>query len=843
MCVAIVVLRCLEAYSIALPEEGLENVISCTYCSRQAEVNCNECEDSMCRVCYDSMHCKGARARHRPFKIPHCAYCKYQVATKSCLTCIITPAARGNIRESVGEADRGSYCDTCFVHEHDSNEKALHIHKQRRKDLKNILAYSTQAYLVEHYLRQRIITSHHYEDLVQSCEECCTRSSTWRCQDCNQVYCSSCLVGLHSMGGPFARHRAEQLPYFTPEMHVSFKKDINRQLFQQKMEKLNRVEKARREEHHRQCAIKVQAWWRMIIYGYRGRKEMKRRRRRQRIAYRAHKRENIEKRNTFGFRLWDLLGRAPPLLTDTHEEAALRTLNVFQKEHARTFIYENMDDWGYYRVSRTLPRKGIPKTGFDVGTPEELMEQAQRGGYRLPGRVMVVPGEHTFATTRDLTRLLRPGEYVRIHRRIFGVVRVTSTTVRVNRFWHAGVDEEKPSEEGELMFRAPLYAGEPRRAEYRVKYLGYALLVENPLSQLGVRGYRLYCAQMMRFALYMVRSNRRNGMKEEEQAWRAAAAQYADNIRYADSLANTGDELRSLYGTQRVKLQPLAIPEDALTRSMKKNKSFRRQLHDDADDDLNGLLDRDNSGSNDSWGEPAEDVVRPKSAMQRSSTARKLNRVVPGDDGASTEEGLSLLTDGDEGSTKLGLADWADEQSLGSDTSSRSKRSGVLSMISNKFYNQDEADAVRAAADALHELEKADLPKAAGDVAAVLAEKRKAKEDKKKKKFDKPQEPWYATAEQLDERAEREDKMSPQELALEADDWKECIDVMTENLYYQNVKTNELMSTVPRAVAAKRQLEFENSKNKKNYDDAQKRIQKMELMLKNRKMITGGVHR
>jgi hypothetical protein len=177
----------------------------------------------------------------------------------------------------------------------------------------------------------------------------------------------------------------------------------------------------------------------------------------------------------------------------------------------------------------------------------------------------------------------------------------------------------------------------------------------------------------------------------------------------------------------------------------------------------------------------------------------------------------------------------------GSDISSMSKKSSLLSMISNKFQNKEEMAAIKAAADAMHELEKVDQPKAAGDVAAVLAEKKKSME--KKKRFEKPKEPWYASADQLDERADREDKMSPEELALEADDWKECIDIMTENIYYQNVKTNELFSTVPRAVAAKRQLEFEQSKNKKNYDEAQKRIQKMELMIKNRKLITGGTHK
>lgn len=829
------VLRNLEAYSIALPEEGLENVINCSYCSRAAEVNCSECEDSMCRVCFDSMHCKGARLKHRSMKIPTCSYCKFQVATKSCLTCIITPPPRGTIRESVNEADRGLYCDTCFIHEHDSNEKALNLHKQRRKGLKNIMAYSTQAYLIDQYLHQRIITSHYFEDMVQSCEECCTRSSTWRCQDCNQVYCSSCLVGLHSMGGPFARHKAELLPYFTPDMHVSFKADITKQLFQQKMEKLNKVEKARREEHQRQSAIKLQSWWRMIMYGHLGRREMKRRRRKQRSAGRAYKRDTVQMRSTPHYKLLDMFGWAPHLPTDTVEQNVLRELNIFQKYAAREFINENKEDWGYYRVSRTVPRKGIPKKGFRFGTREELEEQALHGGYRVPGRVLVVPGDNIFSTTCDLTNIVKPGEYVRIRSRIFGVVRVTSATIRVNRFWRAGDDAAKPNEEGELMYRAPLYKDEPRKGEYRRRYLAYAVTVENPLSQAGLAIYRVYCARMMRFSLYMVRTNRRNGMKEEEQTWRAASVKYADEVRRIDSLYATGDSITSLYNTERVRYQERALEEDVLSLSTKKRarKGLLEKVQDQQDREQE-LLDKDNSGSNDSWGEPDANV-RPKSALKRTGSARRSSKIVPGEGGSL--DGSAKFSDGGEDTIGFNAdSKKMDDESVGSKTS----KSSMLSRMSNKFFNKDEADAVKAVADAMHEAQKVELPKAI-DMSELIAQRNEKK--KNKKKLEKPAEPWYATPEQLDARNEREDKMTPQELAAEADDWKECIDIMTENIYYQNVKTNELFSTVPRAVAAKRQLEFENSKNKKNYDEAQKRIQKLENILKNRKLITGGRHK
>lgn len=119
-----------------------------------------------------------------------------------------------------------------------------------------------------------------------------------------------------------------------------------------------------------------------------------------------------------------------------------------------------------------------------------------------------------------------------------------------------------------------------------------------------------------------------------------------------------------------------------------------------------------------------------------------------------------------------------------------------------------------------------------------IKEKRASK--KKSKKILKPQKAWFATREQEDERRAREDKMTLVELAMEAGEWKEEIDVMTENIYFININTNEMMTTVPRAVAAKRQIEFENSRKKRDFDIALQRINRLDMETKNRLLITGG---
>jgi len=48
--------------------------------------------------------------------------------------------------------------------------------------------------------------------------------------------------------------------------------------------------------------------------------------------------------------------------------------------------------------------------------------------------------------------------------------------------------------------------------------------------------------------------------------------------------------------------------------------------------------------------------------------------------------------------------------------------------------------------------------------------------------------------------------MDPADLALEASEWKEMMDPITEKVYYQHVLTCETMDSIPRAVAAKKKL-------------------------------------
>ena len=216
-----------------------------------------------------------------------------------------------------------------------------------------------------------------YTDLVQRCEECQSRAASWRCNDCRQIYCSRCLIGLHSIGGPFAKHIADPLPYYSPEMHQRFEEDDMQFRIKSKMDVIKHRMSKEAEQKYIRNVVRVQAWWRMLLHGQKGMESIRHKRRLMRHAYRARKREDRLVRNTIGYKISNFFGMAPPLSTDTTEESALREIPWVLRHRAREYIWKNKDDWGFYRISRTEPRKGVPRTGFDVGDVEDLVEQSK----------------------------------------------------------------------------------------------------------------------------------------------------------------------------------------------------------------------------------------------------------------------------------------------------------------------------------------------------------------------------------------------------------------------------------------------------------------------------------
>jgi hypothetical protein len=321
---------------------------------------------------------------------------------------------------------RSLHCDECFQHRHDPRDDA---DRQRRH---HVLSVSRDLYLVRQQLVRRPLTSHRFEALVQPCEECLWRAAAQRCLTCDQVYCSACLDALHSRG-QFSRHRAELLPYYSPSWHSRYLSDAALRVERQRCEDVAQRYSALFQQWLSAAVLRVQTWWRRIHYCRRGKAKMRERRLLDRKAYRLRKSDDRHFRNTPWYRVGDIFGTNPRLKSETREEQALLRLDVFRRQRAREYVWKNRDDWGFYRASRTEPRKGVPREGFSVGTVDELRDQARRGGFRLPGRLTLTQGSAEAVSTRDLGQFSLERCLVRVDASVFRVKAVRGATLTLDR--------------------------------------------------------------------------------------------------------------------------------------------------------------------------------------------------------------------------------------------------------------------------------------------------------------------------------------------------------------------------------------------------------------------------
>lgn len=1073
----------LDAFTIALPEEGLDYMVYCYNCSTQrASCFCQECEDSMCRLCYDSLHCKGARRSHHAQSIPLCAYCHgQQMATKSCVTCVIRPAKANTYRATIRPVHRRAYyCDTCFVHEHDAHfYRQLEQIPSKRAAYQTLVQHSKQATLVVNtLLQQRIRTSHTYTHLIQPCEECNQWASAWRCFDCEQVYCGRCLVVFHQLNPTFVTHAIEPLPYYTPDMHRSYHADVARKRFTYKWERLLLQERRRAQQIAYDAAVTLQAWYRMHYYSRIGLKIMQRRRSKWRSMYRLRQRENDLVRRQRWYQLQDFFGSAPMLISDTREEKVLKRMWLWQRESARRYILQNVDDWGFYRLrNRTnamgsgdgngngngngggknnspssrnesrrgsvnsgrngskgntskpsspssppsspskgkgqsqsqsqalvpaliqhvhATRKGTPKRGFDVGEIDELIEQALLGGYRLPGRITVRENDQYAYTTYNLMPYLRRGELVRIQHRYFGVIVVEENRVKLSRKWYPprrrqrfgvdgsggdggdgddgegdeaaaameelaeklarakerakkknknrqednddgnndgstsknsgksggggkkgtstsgassrtgsdadgtgsiiSLDQQHAKEWSGICYRVPTYRDENGQWYYRTQYAAYEWTINNPLYQVYLTVARMYAQRMIRLSLHFYHANQASRNPQEAEEWKHAAVGYAQRVRRVTAQMATGDAfvdlsrltspylhgeeedpvnnpaLKPLYLEDQDAWVALQAPDRKRRSTQTSQKPGDRSGDDEDSDEDSDEDDDDESGSED----PLHPGVRKKPKAGGGGGGTSGGKVVVGADESPTTKSRRprVRNMANASSTKDSEANGEGEDEDEDDEEGGAGGRSQVKITKRKagdHSDDDDDDGDDDSDGGDHdEDDGGDLPDARIDydsayidpetgqktlsAAAIKRqerEERMARKSKKKngssrkskkssKKINKPKKAWFANKEQEEERKAREDKMSVVELAMEAGEWKEEIDVLTENIYFININTNEMMTTVPRAVQAKRQLEFENSRKKRDFDVAQRRIQRLEMETRNRLLITGG---
>jgi hypothetical protein len=780
------VLMHLECLSISMPPAGLEYVIKCSSCQfEQAIINCDECEDSYCRNCYDDLHCKGQRRNHHKLTIPMCSYCKYQMACRTCLTCITQKPEPGSPMELMNETQRGTMCDTCFTHSHNEHEIELqHASDSRKRALKNIFDKSKSAYLVAQQLHLSIKTSHKYLNLVQECEECRSRSALWRCLDCKQVYCNRCLLGLHSMGGPFAKHKGEKLPYYSPEMHQSYLEDQRTQNFQKRMEEVNKVWSIRMGELRMKSVVQLQSWWRMIRGRRVGLLHMMSVRKKQRHVYRERVAEEPI-RKTWKFRVLQFIGYAPPLKSDTREERVLNRISIFGKHFARGYIWQNRDDFGHYKeITKTknkvgqvvtkikYARKGVPRAGFEVGTLEEQYKQALSGGYRLPGHVKVKKGESKLDTTCNLEELVKPGMLVKCGPGYFMVRGVNTDSITFDRSWRFAVPEPPLSDfesikgpnrdpnrplninayedeanrtGNEAIYRLPVYSDEPNRYYYKFLYWGTNFVVSNPIAQMYFNMHQNVFNVVAGVGESMQSLYKKLGFLDGAKKWAAYARQQHARARWAKNLMN-GDKI-----------------DIDLSELKKSGKSAKKK--------------------------------DKKIKAQKKSMKAKISPEI-----AIDSEGQPLLGEG------ITVSD-GDNDAVHESGHEAAHKPKTTTKTTVAAKEEDDDDDLAAFMD--DDIDYDDL-----------------QEEEEEEEGRKEGEKWVATKEEAAARKEAEDKMTREELASHADEWSEHVDPMTENVYWVHDETNEMQMTMPASLRMRILITEEEEKNKKDMDDAIARMQK-----------------
>lgn len=469
---------------IPLSIPGFETLIHCSNCGNTAEVNCGLCRESYCVGCFSSIHCKGSRREHVPLSIAFCSYCMLQHATKSCTACsVVLPDRYSPIVLMKG--DRRLFCDSCFQHHHDPRDA-----EEIRAEF-HLLTITRELSLARPQLLRRPFTRHRYDELVQPCEECQWRAASQRCLNCDQIYCSACLSTLHSQGN-FSRHKAELLPYYTPLLHVLYLKDVAMHLERERIDIVIRDYAETFRSWYHAAVLKVQTWWRKIYYGRHGRAFMREVRLEQRRFFRLRQSDDKHFRNKLIYRIRDVFGLNPPLKSDSREERALKSIPAFMREGAREYILKNKEDWAFFRLSRTDPRKGVPKMGFDVGSIEELADQAKRGGYRMPGRVSLIPGKSEAKCTANLDQFSIINRFIRIGESVYLVTDVGEKLIVLDRNAHPEAAESLA-----LLYLLPSRLYNPsyfcyvdrRAVYYAVRYSLYDSAFEYTASQACIAMY------------------------------------------------------------------------------------------------------------------------------------------------------------------------------------------------------------------------------------------------------------------------------------------------------------------------------------------------------------------
>lgn len=238
---------------------------------------------------------------------------------------------------------------------------------------------------------------HHWEWLVEKCVQCEDWATKWRCDQCEDHYCTRCFRDMHRKGR-LAYHTCVNLPYYTHELHRRYLLGVARREEAARMEKVEAFMAAKQREKEIWAIGLLQRIWRGRTVRLETKRLMKTKRRQAARNYKQRKKDDQERKKVT-YKLANAFGLATTLKSDGTYERDMRGVPVLKRP---------------------------PK------------------GYLVPGNVTAVKTKKELKTSVDLRKHLAPQARVRMGRFLFVVDKVEEGIITLKSAVPPDFDVEPP---------------------------------------------------------------------------------------------------------------------------------------------------------------------------------------------------------------------------------------------------------------------------------------------------------------------------------------------------------------------------------------------------------------
>lgn len=354
---------CVEAVPFPAPELTIR--IACQgkpECPVCAEWFCVDCDEFFCRDCLRGVHKEPQRRAsvileaksadldavaivkpHEKEHISRCGLCRFQIASRKCLQCVL-PARPRRTDSVVGAGAAGGGTKAALLPSKGSTSDVFDAEAVEIEDEKQREAlFCDVCFAFQH--RRGTLQAHKSTTLLEMCSECQPKDDgeapisalpTWpravqfECQTCpdHPRVCGQCALSRHPVE---ACGELTVIPFETLAMKARAKR------LREEAEARDRadVEKCRlralqaKQEH---CAQQIQRFWRdraPILNARRLRRDREKAKR----AFWEQRQRDLRTQHQIPYRLRNVVGRAAPLPTDSVAMQRMRRMNALQRRN------------------------------------------------------------------------------------------------------------------------------------------------------------------------------------------------------------------------------------------------------------------------------------------------------------------------------------------------------------------------------------------------------------------------------------------------------------------------------------------------------------------------------